>query len=444
MFFIQLSEFIPLAISIFVLLGTIILTIKTNFIQFRTIPQMFKFFLNKNLKNKTDGKNLETIEARKALFTAMSTSIGIGNIVAPIIAIKLGGPGALLGFILVTLFGGAATFAEVTFALKFRKKNPDGTISGGPMQYLKEVLPSILVLTYACATFVTLIVWSGNQSNALADLLEPYNIPKYLTGILLAIAISYILIGGIKRVGNLSAKLVPLMFILYSGSTLWIILRNAYKLPEVFYLIFKSAFTPQALIGGTVGYGIQSAFRWGLAKGFFTNESGLGMASIPHSMAETHSPVNQGILSIIAVYTNGFLCLLSGLTVLVTETWKDPDLGIGINILVKSFRMYFPSIGIFILIFSAFLFALGTIVGNSYNGGQCFLYVTKNRWLNNYNILIALIIFWGAISNVEALARITDFFLVPVAIPNIIGIVMLAFKRSDILKTSKNQSYLSK
>ena len=434
----ELIELIPLIISVFILVGAVLLTFKTRFIQIRAIPQMMRLlFKNVFKKKKSISKDdeEETIEAHKALFTAMSTSIGIANIVSPVIAIKLGGPGALVGFMLATLFGSASTFTEVTFALKYRVKNPDGTISGGPMQYLKRILSPAFAKMYAYGGFVILVIWSGTQANNLADLLKPRGIPTYLTGIVLSITVSYILLGGIKKIGDISAKLVPAMFLLYVGATTWIIMQNIDKLPGVLNLIFSSAFSPKALTGAGLGYGILSTFRYGLANGFFANESGLGTATIPHSMSESKKPVNQGILSMVSVYSNGILCLLSGLVVLVTGTWMDPNIPIGINIIVKSFSIYFSSIGIIILMISAFLFAFGTILGNSYNGSQCYLFSTKNKGLKYYNVLIAVVVFLGCIFDVEFLAKIKDFFLIPIAIPNIIGIVMLAFKKRKLLKT---------
>ena len=175
-----------------------------------------------------------------------------------------------------------------------------------------------------------------------------------------------------------------------------------------------------------------------MAKGFFANEAGLGFPTIPHSMSKSKVPINQGILSMLSVYSNGFLCILSGLTVLITDTWLDPNLGIGINVLAQSFKLYFNSIGIIILMFSSTLFAFGTIVGNSYNGSQCYLYATKNQGLKFYYIFIAIIIFIGSISEVETLAKITDFFLIPLAIPNILGILLLAFKKSELLKINNH------
>lgn len=429
-----------LSISLFMLLGGIILSFKTKFVQFRTIPEMFKLLFGNFFRKKQSSDKTETIAANKALFTAMSTSIGLGNIASPIIAIKLGGPGALFGFILAAIFGSATTFTEVTFALKFRKKNPDGTISGGPMQYIKEALPAVFSSIYAYAGFIMLTAWSGFQTNTLADLLQPRGIPPYVTGIVVAIIITYLLVGGIKRIGDFSAKLVPGMFTLYCLATLSIIFLNIEKLPSVIGLILRSAFTTKAIFGATVGYGLHQALRWGLARGFFANESGLGTGTIPHSMSDTKTPVNQGILSMVSVYSNGLLCLLSGLVTLITGTWLSTDTGIGINVVAQSFAMYFSNIGIIVLMICALLFAFGTILGNSYNGSQCFLYATKNRWLKVYQILIPAILIVSAIMDVETLVKILDLFYIPIAIPNILGIIILAFKRKDLLETNNKPS----
>lgn len=421
---------------LFLLAGSIILTIKTKFIQIRTIPYMFKLLFGNFFKK--ERRSSQTISANKALFTAMSTSIGIGNIVAPVVAIKLGGPGALLGFLLAAIFGGASTFTEVTLALNYRKKIREGKFAGGPMQYLEKGIHPIFGKIYAYTGLFLLIAWTSKQSNTLADLLQSHNISPYLTGLLLSLAVGFYLIGGIKKIGDLSTKLVPTMFILYTLSSFWIIISNLDKLPHVISMIFKSAFTTQVISGAGVAYGFQQAMRWGLANGFYSNEAGIGTATIPHSMATTQTPLDQGILSIVSVYTNGFLCLLSGLVVLLTNTWTEKSYGVGINAIIASFSQYFSFVGIIILTISATLFAFGTIIGNAYNGSQCFLYVSHNQKAKLYLFFMAIAVFIGTIFEVEHIWTITDFFVVPVAIPNIIGIVILSFKRKDLFKIKKN------
>ncbi len=430
MLFGSIIEIISYSTCLFILFGAIILSIKTRFVQFRAIPKIIKILFKKKNKKSCDN----TVSAKKALLTAMSSSIGMGNIVSPIIAIKLGGPGALLGFMLATIFGAAATFTEVTFALRNRKRRKDGSIKGGAMPYIKKVLGPLITKIYSFSALIVLTVWASNQSNALSDLLQTYSIPKYLTGILLAIAVSYVLLGGIKRVSKLSAKLVPLMLTLYISATLWIIFNNISGLPAVFSLIFKSAFTPKAVFGAGTGYGIQSALRWGLAKGYFSNISGLGMSTIPHSMSSTQTPVKQGMLSMAAIYSDGLVCLLTGIVVLLTGAWLDPSLGIGINIIASIFKTYFSTIGTIVILISAFLFSFGTIVGEGYMGSQCFEYAAKRKYLFIFNISMAIVIFLGAIVNVRFLAQITDVFLLPLALPNMISIIILAFKKENALK----------
>jgi len=425
-FIYQTSENLLFIPFLFLLAGSIYLSFKTRFIQIRLFPKMLKLLWGNLFVRNKEAKDPHAIQANKALFTAMATTIGIGAMIAPIIAIGFGGPGALLGFVLATLFGGASTFTEVTLAMRHRKRLPDGTIAGGPMQYIKDKISPKLATIYAILSFILIAAWQSNQSNTLANLLEPYHVPSSLSGAVVAIFIMVCLLGGIKRVGNISQKLVPAMFLLYSAAGLWILLCNAHKLPATIILIFQSAFTPKALTGAFLGTGFYKALRWGLAEGFYSNEAGLGIAPIPHSMAETQKVVDQGILSMVSVYSNGFLCILSGLIVLVTDVWKEPGSSFNINLLVKALSLYFPAVGPLILAICAILFAFTTILGNGYNGSQCFLYATKNRWLHWYYVLNVAIIFFGAIADIKVVWALSDFFMVPVALINVASIIFIS------------------
>lgn len=435
----EISAHLLLISSFIILFVSIILSFKTKFVQFRMLPRMFKsLFIAPFNKNKVH-EGSQTILAHKALFTAMSTTIGISSIVSPAIAIRLGGPGALLGFLLTTIFGSAANFTEVTFALYYRKQLSNGTIMGGPMQYLKDELSAFWGKWYAFFCLILMIVWSAAQSNQLAavlssELLGKYAIAEPITGIFLALSICLILIGGIKRIGNFSEKLVPTMFFLYVSASLWIICANYTLLPSIFKLILDSALKPTAFAAGVVVGGFANAFRWGIFKGVQSNEAGIGTSTIPNSMAETSSPTNQGILSMAATYSAGFICILSGLVTLLCGTWNQTNVKLGINMIAYAFSNYFSYAGIIILTISAFLFAFGTILGNSYNGSQCFNFLSKNRYLNYYYSFSTVAIFLGAILDVTFVWTIIDFFLIPVAVPHIIGILIIAFKKSDLLK----------
>jgi len=365
MSFIALLEDISLKIifipTIIIVLAGIIITLKTRFIQLRAVPTML-ITLFKSLTTRKVVKNQETIKASRALFTAMSTTIGASCIVSPSIAIKLGGPGALVGFMISSLLGGALTYTEVTLALKHRKKRDDGSFAGGPMEYLKSIFPGLGTL-YAVSGVALLVIWSSLQANTLADLLVPYSIPGYITGLVLAALVLAALIGGIKRIGAVSEKLVPFMFFLYTGAALWIIFKNSSYLLPTIDLIFRSAFSPHALLGGAATGGMFHALRWGLFRGIQANEAGVGTSTIPHSMAAVHDPQEQGILSMVAIYSHGFICLLSGLITLLTGTWQDPTIGIGISMVSSAFTMYFSSIGSLILTLCSILFVYGTILG---------------------------------------------------------------------------------
>jgi len=425
----MVQELFILVPFLLLLTGNIVLSFKTRFVQLRTIPRMINL-LKKSLLSTEH--NPYTIKAHKALFTAMSTTIGIGNIVGPLIAIGLGGPGAVIGYILATFFGSAATFTEVTFALKYKDPAPLGKRVGGPMHYLNLVFPKIIGYIYAAAGFTMLIVWSGAQSNAIAAILAPYNFPPVLTGAALAGFTIFVLMGGIKRVGNVAETMVPIMFVVYSLSMLWILLCNASQILPTLALIFRSAFKPTAVAGGVTTAGLVQALRWGLAKGYQSNEAGIGTATIPHSKSNTKSPVDQGILSIISVYSNGILCLLSALAILTTGFYNNYGLD-NITIITKLFSHYFPFVGPIILLTSMMLFVISTIIGNSYNGSQLFLYVLGKRGLYVYYLVCALSIFLSSMFSVEAIWTLADILTAPVIVPHIIGIVLLAFTRPQDL-----------
>lgn len=388
--------------------------------------------LIKSLRSK-DGNNKNTIAPHKALFTAMATTIGIGNIVGPAIAIRLGGPGALLGFLLAVIFGAATTFTEVVFAMRYRTKQTDGSFAGGPMQYLSKAFGHWAGLLYAIFGSLLLVVWSSNHSNALADILFQHGISKYITASIVTGLVLVYLIAGIQSIGNLAAKIVPIKFILYCGACLWIILCNTEQLPAIFKLIFSSAFSPQALGGAATGYSIQQLLRWGLAKGIQASEAGVGTTTLPHAQTSYDNAFEQGVLAMASTYSVAFVCTLSGLVTLLTGSWLDQTIPLGMSLISVPFQQYF-SFGIIILIIITFLSAFGTILGNAYNGSRCFLFLTKNRWVHWFHAAVGISVFLGAIFGVELIWSTSDYFIVPVALINIAGILYLAFSHKEALK----------
>jgi len=425
----NLVVFIPFST---LLLCCIILTFRTRFIQIRAIPRMVKL-LYKSFTSKTEGTH--TIKAHKALFTAMATTIGIGNIAGPIIAIGIGGPGTLIGYMLATFFGSAATFVEVTFAQKYKDAAPAGKKIGGPMHYLKRVFHPSIAYIYATAGFLLILAWSAAQANTIGVILTSYHIPPVYTGIVLSVVTLSILIGGIKRIGAIAELMVPFMFILYSGAVSWILFCNASAIPGAFKSIFTALFTPSELAGGVSLAGIVHTLRWGLARGFNSNESGIGTATIPHSKAEAASAIDQGILSVVSVFSNGILCLLTGLCFLVTD--MNADFGTeSVAVITRLFSTYLPGFGPPILIVSMALFVVSTVIGNSYNGSELFSYSLGRNRIRIYYALCAASIFLGTLFSVQSISSFVDILSLPVFLPHIIGLLILSFTHKRDLEFS--------
>lgn len=436
----SVADYILFASCVFILLGCLFISFRMSFIQVRFFPSLFKM-LKSSILSQSNSSNQQTIAPHKALLTAMSTTLGISTIVAPVIAISLGGPGALIGFILTAFFGSAATFCEVHLSIKYRTKSESGAIMGGPMEYLKHLLSPGFGKWYAIGCFILMAAWSSAQANQLAailnsPLLGSYSISTVFSGAAIALLVILILMGGIKRISEISSKMVPTMFFLYLSSTLWIIFYNYDKLPAIFVEIFSSAFTPYALANGAVVGGVISAMRWGTFKGMQTCEAGIGTQAIPHAMAETKDPTAQGTLAMLSTLTAGFIAFLSGCVALITQTWLDPTLPIGITMVAASFELYFSSFGIIIVVIATILFAFGTILGNSYNGSQCFESLLGSHRKGYYIAGSAILIFLGAISDVTTVWALVDIIMAAVALPHMIGLILFAYKNPSAANTN--------
>lgn len=414
------------------LVCSIILSIKTRFIQVRAFPRIFSL-LKRSIEQGEE--TTTTIAAHKALFAAMATTIGIGNITGPLIAIGMGGPGALVGFFLATLFGSASTFVEVTYARTFPDPAPRAERIGGPMFYLNKVYPHWVGTLYAGAGAILLLAWTGAQSVNLAQLLTPYHIPPLVCGCLLALVTLIVLSGGIKRFSEVANNLVPAMFILYIGAVGYILLSNYEAIPHAFGLIFQDCFSTTGLKGGVAGFGLAHMMRWGLARGFSSNESGIGTTTIPHSFAESENAVSQGLLSIASVFSNGLLCISTGLAILTTNTHLQYGENT-IGLITELFARYFPFFGPLILIMSALLFVVTTALGNSYNGSQFFVYAYGKKQLSLYYLLTLTVIVISSVASVSVIFDIVDYLTIPVIIPHCIGLVLIAYKIPYVIESA--------
>jgi len=424
----SLVDGLLLVSSVFVLVGSIFLSFRLRFVQLRLFPKLFKGFFN-SLKRNSDEEGEHTVLPHRALFASMSTTLGISTIVAPVIAIHVGGPGALIGFLLTAFFGSAATFVEVDLSVRYREKFKDGSISGGPMPYLRRHLSPKFASFYAIGAMMLMMAWSGAQANQLAailssPLLGSFTIPKVVSGIVIALLVTKALLGGIKWIGRFSAKLVPVMFTLYLGSSLWILAANYDRLFGVFAEILRCAIEPHAIVGGAAVGGLVSSLRWGIFKGMQATEAGIGMQAIPHSLSETEDATAQATLAMLSSYTAGFVAFVSGCVSMVTGTWADNSLPLGISMVAASFHQYFSTFGVVVVTVSTLLFGFGTILGNSFNGGQCFRYLAAGKKKSLFYIFTAVLIVVGAMADAKAFWSYIDICLAAIAVPHMAALVL--------------------
>jgi len=408
----------------------ILLTIKAGFLQIRAFPRFITLITHGIARKKREGTQgeMRTMDSVHALFTAMATTIGIGNIVSPSLAIIVGGPGALFWLVFYIIIGSATKFTEVVFALHTRIKTDKGHIIGGPMRYLSEVKPWLAVW-YGFAMSLLMAGWSGIQANTLASIFAQESVPVWCTGLFLALLVWFVLQGGATRVGNVASALVPTMFVCYVTFALYILLSHPAALVRAFGLIWHSVFSPSAAIGGLTAFGVM---RIGICRGIFITESGLGTSSIPHAMADAQKPSDQGVLAMFSAGADAFLSMLSGLLVLVTGIWMQGEFRS--TMVYEVFKMYSPSIGRYILLVSIALFAITTVIGNVFNGRQSFASLTNFRWVKAYIVFAVSLVFCGAFMSSCLIWEIMDLALTFVAIPNLIGVVYLAFKKPEVLK----------
>jgi AGCS family alanine or glycine:cation symporter len=421
------SSFLSIPLLIIFFSVSIFLTLLTKFAQIR----YFKRFLVLITSRTKESEDKNTMSSFQALFAAIATTMGMGNIVGPSMAIMVGGPGALFWLLVYIFFGSVIKFAEVTFAVATRTKTTEGKIIGGPMQYLKKVSPFV-AHWYNGAIIVLLMSWSSLQSNTLANILMQEHVPAWFTGLCLAVITFIVLIGGARRFGELASTLVPVMFVLYVSATLFILLRDLDALRRAILLVFDHVFTPAAAVGGFAGATLFQAMRIGILRGVLMTEAGVGTAAIPHSLADTKNPVDQGILAMCSMVSDAFLSIISGLLALVTGVWMQGTFRS--TLVYEVFLVNLPFFGRYILVVSVILFVLTTVIGNSFNGMQSFNVLTRYRWVYAYIVTIVVIIFCGSLVSAPLAWEIADTIMVFVAIPNLIGLTILAWKNYRVLR----------
>jgi len=404
------------------------LSFMTGFFSITKIGYVLKNTLFKMFAK--DDKGEGEVTAFQAVSTALAATVGTGNIAGVATAIALGGPGAVFWMWLAAIMGMTTKFAEVVLAVNYREKTEDGRFVGGPMYYITNGLGKswkwLAVLFAFFGTFASFGIGCMVQSNSVALSAEStFGIPVLATGIVLAILTAVVIVGGIKRIGAFTEKLVPFMAALYILGGLWLLISNAAKIPAAFGMIFSNAFTGTAAVGGFAGTVMMQAIRFGIARGIFTNEAGLGSAPIAHAAATTDHPVRQGLWGVFEVFTDTIvICSITALSILVTGVWETGESGAVLS--AMAFDTGIPVVGRFIVSIGLILFAYSTILGWEYYGERCLEYLAGTKPIIVYRLLWVVAVVVGAIGGLEFMWDLADTLNGLMAFPNLVGVLILS------------------
>ncbi|MCE9785258.1 alanine/glycine:cation symporter family protein [Shewanella algae] len=409
--------------TLLLLVGTgIYLSFRLGFIQLLRLPLALQL-----LFKPANGKG--ELSSFAALCTALSATIGTGNIVGVATAIKLGGPGALFWMWIAALFGMATKYAECLLALKFRTTDCHGNIAGGPMYYIEKGL-GLGWLAKLFAIFGVGVAFFGigtfAQVNAISEALTiAFDVPAWSTAVVLTSLVAAVTLGGVKRIAAVAQKLVPTMAIGYVVACLWVLLSASEAIPDAIVLVLHSAFNPVAAGGGFLGAGIALAIQTGIARGVFSNESGLGSAPIAAAAAKTKEPVEQGLVSMTGTFFDTIIiCTMTGLVLILTGVWNGDTAGAGMTSAAFSSATT-PLIGQYLVTVALVCFAFTTILGWNYYGDRCWSYLTKGRWILLYRWVFLGLIASGAFITLDLIWLLADIVNGLMAIPNLIAIIGL-------------------
>jgi AGCS family alanine or glycine:cation symporter len=417
----------PLIIILIIGTGTY-LSVMTKFFSITKLGYVLKNTLLKMFAK--DDKGEGEVTAFQAVATALAATVGTGNIAGVATAIALGGPGAVFWMWLAAVMGMTTKFAEVVLAVNYREKTPDGRYVGGPMYFITNGLGKnwkwLAVLFALFGTFASFGIGCMVQSNSVALSAEStFGVPVMVTGIVLAILTGAVIIGGIKRIGAFTEKLVPFMAAIYIVGGLWLIIANASKLPLAFSLIFTNAFTGTAAVGGFSGTVMMQAIRYGVARGIFSNEAGLGSAPIAHAAATTDHPVRQGMWGVFEVFMDTIvICSITALSIMVTGVWESGESGAVLS--AMAFNTGLPGVGKYIVSVGLILFAYSTILGWEYYGERCLEYLFGTKPIFAYRILWVVMVVVGAIGGLTFMWDLADTLNALMAFPNLVAVLMLS------------------
>jgi AGCS family alanine or glycine:cation symporter len=417
------------------LVGTgLYLTIRLKGLQFRALPLAFRLIWRKD-----SGQG--DISHFQALMTALAATVGNGNIVGVATAIALGGPGAVFWMWMTGLVGMATKYSEAVLAVKYREHGPHG-MRGGPMYYLSKGLglPWLGVIFAIFTALATFGIGNMVQANSTAGIFQTvFHAQPWVTGLVLMVLTALVILGGIRSIGKFTSFLVPIMILGYVTAALIVLVLNAAEIPHAFALIFRHAFSASAATGGFAGAAVASAMRFGIARGVFSNESGMGSAPIAAAAARTHDPVKQALVSMTQTFIDTLVvCTMTALVILTATSWTE---GVASGELTSaSFAETLGEPGRILVAIATALFAYSTLIGWNYYGEKAIEYLLGSRAIKVYRILFIAMVMVGAMVKLETVWNFSDLMNGMMAIPNLIGLLLL----SKVIKDETDRYFKEK
>ncbi len=425
----------------------VVMTLVNKGFQFSHIPHWCKntigaVFFDRHITAHTD-KNDKSISQFQSLCTALAATIGTGNIVGVATAIISGGPGAIFWMWVMAIFGMMTNYSENVLGIFYRRKNEKGEWCGGAMYYLRDglgtkqgfkVIGSILAVLFSCFCLLASFgIGNMSQVNSISgNLKSAFNIPTYITGILLMVLTAFVILGGLKRVAAVTEKLVPFMASLYMIGALIICITHIDMFGEVFDAIFRGAFAFKSAGGGIIGYGMSRAISWGFKRGAFSNEAGLGSSVMVHSNSNVKEPVKQGMWGIFEVFADTIVvCTLTAFCILSTglvdlETGMMVSSTEGSGLVGEAFGTVFGSLGPKFIAIAILLFAYSTALGWSHYGTKAFEYLFGTKSVNIYKVVFIIMVYFGCTMTLDLAWQLSDTFNGLMMIPNLIGVLALS------------------
>ncbi|MFV0449553.1 MAG: alanine/glycine:cation symporter family protein [Vibrio sp.] len=409
------------------LVGTgIYFTFRLGLLQFRHLPTALKMVFSKDKHSNKEGD----VSSFAALCTALSATIGTGNIVGVATAIKVGGPGALFWMWLAAVFGMATKYAECLLAVKYRKTDANGQMVGGPMYYLQDGVGS-KALAILFAVFAVGVACFGigtfPQVNAILDATQiSFGVSREVTAVVLTLLVAFVTIGGIQSIAKVAGKVVPTMAVFYIVACLSVIITNSDQLLNAIELVLVSAFTSTAATGGFLGASIMLAIQSGIARGVFSNESGLGSAPMAAAAAKTDSCVRQGLISMTGTFFDTIIiCTMTGLALILTGAWQTDLAGAAMTTHAFAVGLNASTLGPMLVSIGLMFFAFTTILGWNYYGERCVVYLLGTKAVLPYKLVFIALVASGAFLHLDMIWILADIVNGLMAIPNLIGLIAL-------------------